>query len=306
MQARAEAQQRKCNALWDHAPTTFDDMGLALEAAPESIGLTVAWGTLAGAPLGGLKLAPVDDGGLDAVELGRDAAAVVALYAASLAPFAALKHTGPFVSTDTLGEALKGCENQAGAALFVRSWPQALAAVAAAPPASALALKPLYSGLRTIVLALRDVAGDGARPRYAVGATFDETARAALQAALTGAGTQKTIGKRSAMVYPLSLPGYSFNATVGIDTLPARRFQLTVADSEDSLGWAYRAGDAATARPPVLRVAADLPALAKAGAALNLWREGQADFLAQLRHVDGELRSDGDMLRLDLHAPLPR
>jgi hypothetical protein len=305
IQARAAAQQRKCSALWDRAPTTFDDMGIALAAAPDSVGVTVAWGTLAGTPLGGLKLAPVDDGGLDAVELGRDASAVVALYAASLAPFAALKHTGPFVSTDALGDALKGCETQAGVTLFVRSWPQALAALAVSPPKSAQAVQPLYAGLRTLVLALRDVPKDG-QPRYAVGATFDDSERHTFEAALLKPGTQKTIGKRSAMIYPFSLPGFAFNATVGIDALPAKRFQLTIADSEDSLGWAYRAGDAATARPPLLRVAADLVSLAKAGVALNLWREGQADFLAPLRHVDGELRSDGDTLRLDLHAPLPR
>jgi hypothetical protein len=306
MLARAQAEQRRCNQLWDRAPTTFDDMGLGLAAAPESVGVTVAWGTLNGPPLGGLKLAPVDDGGFDAVELGRDASAVVALYAASLGPFAALKHTGPFVSTDALGDALKGCENKAGATLFVRSWPLALAAVAAAPPASLAALRPVLGGLRTIVVALRDVAAATGRPRYAVGMTYDEAVRASIEPALTAPGTQKTVGKRSAMVYPFSVPSYGFNATVGIDALPNKRFQLTVADSEDSLGWAYRAGDAATARPPVMRVAADLVALSKAGVALKLWREGQADFLARLRHVDGELRSDEDTLRLDLHAPLPR
>jgi hypothetical protein len=55
----------------------------------------------------------------------------------------------------------------------------------------------------------------------------------------------------------------------------------------------------------VLRLAVDLIALDRMGEQLHAWRdEGQGDILAQLRRVDGELTSDGDMLRLDLHAPL--
>jgi hypothetical protein len=230
----------------------------------------------------------------------------VALYAASLGPFAALKHTGPFATTDALNSALRGCANKAGATLLVRSWPLALAAVAAAPPADITPLKPLLSGLRTVVLALRDATDAAGHPRFAVGATFDDAARPSIETALVTPGTPKSIGKRSATIYPFKVPDAAYTATIGIDALAQKRFGLTVADSEESLGWAYRAGDAATAHPPVLRLAADLTALAKLGVTLNLWRQGQADFLTQLKHVDGELTSDGDALRLDLHAPLKR
>lgn len=321
--AKATAQSRKCAALWDHAPTTFDDLGLALTAAPDTLGLTLAWGTQGGTPLGGLALAPVDDGGLDAVELGRDATAVVALYAASLSPFTALRHSAkktarsdPFAGSDALADAVKGCETSAGATLFVRSWPLALGALGAAPPsatASTLAqIRPVLSGLRTMVLALRDVPPDARAPRFAVGATFDSAARALVEAALAatnpsgGAGTPQTIGKRNATLYPLDLRLIGMKeGSVGIETLPANHFGFTVADSENSLGWAYRVGDAAAARPPVLRVAVDLIALDRMGEQLHAWRdEGQGEILTQLRRVDGELTSDGDMLRLDLHAPL--
>jgi hypothetical protein len=305
LEARALVELKRCSQLWDRAPTTFDDLGVALAAAPDSVGVTLAWGTLGGAPLGGLKLAPVDDGGLDSVELSRDATAVVALYAASLAPFAALKRSGPFVSLDSLDAAVRGCDNQAGGVLIVRSWPLALGALAATPPTQLAAIKPLLSGLRTIVLALRDFPASRSRPRFAVGATFDDGVRSQIEAALSPPGTQQTIGKRNATVYSLTLSNLGFAATVGIDALANHRFQLTVADSEDSLGWAYRMGDAAAARPPVMRVSADLLALVKAGEALSYWRPGQADFVAHLRRVDGELSSDGDTLRLDLHAPLP-
>ena len=91
--ARQKAREKKC-AVWSRAPSTFDDGGLALTATPEGLSLTAAWGTQAGAPLGGLKLHPVDDAGFDVDLLGRDATAVIALYAASLAPFTALRRAG--------------------------------------------------------------------------------------------------------------------------------------------------------------------------------------------------------------------
>ena len=39
---------------------------------------------------------------------------MVALYAASLAPFAALKRSGPFTSQDALSSAIDGCDTVAG------------------------------------------------------------------------------------------------------------------------------------------------------------------------------------------------
>lgn len=312
--AQVAAEDRKlaqrCDKLWDHAPTTFDDLALALSAAPEKIGVTLAWGTLSGVPLGGLKLAPVDDGGVDAVELGHDAAAVAALYAASLQPFMSLKHTGPFASSDAFTAALKGCENQAGVALAVRSWPLAFGAIAEQPPQQAATIKPILSALRTVTLALRELPVAGARPHFAVAATFDGSARALVDAALAampgvGAAADQTFGKRQASVRALALPGFG-TASAGLAALPDGKFELAVTDSDGTLGWAYRAGDAAASRPPVARVAADLVAIARWASDVHVFSQAQGEFLARLRRVDGELVQDGDMFRLDLRAPLPR
>jgi hypothetical protein len=301
--------------------------------------LTLAWGTQSGPPLGGLKLVPVDDAGLDAELLARDATAVVALYAASLTPFSALRRSGPFLSADALTQAMDGCDQVAGLMLLVRSWPLAIGAVSAVKPGAPTPLAAVQQSLgtlRNVVVALRDLTQVG--PRFAITATFDAAARATIELFLTASaqngspGAATTIGKRSPTVYPMQLPGFPRQLQAAIESLASGRIGLTVADSEDSLTWAYRtngvpssvspppgpnewpppsggrSGDPSggKAKPPLLRVAADMAALAKLGPLVSLGREDQQilDMLARLRRVDGELAADGDLFRLTLHAPL--
>ena len=318
IQAKQRAREKKC-AVWTRAPSTFDDAALALSAAPDGLSLTWAWGTQAGAPLGGLKLRPVDDAELDADLLGREATAVVALYAASVQPFAALKHAAPFTSSDTLSTAIDECDNLAGASLLLRSWPLAIAALSASKAEADSpmgAVRQSFAGLRNVVLALRDVTQAG--PRGAIAATLDGSARRMIETLLSTSGSTgavTTIGKRSPTIYPLSLPGFPRQLAAALESLAAGRVGLTVADSDDSLTWAYRtaelptsapSGDKAAGKPPILRVAADLAALPKLGPLLNAGRDEQQllELLARLRRVDGDLVADGDLLRLTLRSPL--
>jgi hypothetical protein len=313
--ARQHANDKHC-AVWTHAPTTFDDVGLALGATPEGLSLTWAWGTAGGVPLGGLKLRAVDDAGLDAELLGRDATAVVALYAASLAPFAALKHTGPYANADAMSAAIEGCDTLAGMTLVARSWPLAIAAVTTVKPGEGggplASLQSSFGALRNVVIALRDVTPAG--PRGAVAATFDPAARTLLELLLatSGAGSTTSIGKRSPTVYGLNIPGLPRQVTAALETLTGGRVGFTVADSDDSLTWAFRSGDAGAAaagdkgKPPVLRLAADMAELSKLGPLFNAGRDTQQvlDMLGRLRRVDGDLVADGDLFRLTLHSAL--
>ncbi|MDB4970680.1 MAG: hypothetical protein JWN44_6369 [Myxococcales bacterium] len=317
--AKQKARAQKCQA-WSRAPTTFDDVGVALTAAPDAMSLSWAWGTQSGTPLGGLKMSAVEDADLDVDLLGRDATAVVALYAASLAPFAALRRTGLFASPESLTAAVDGCDAMAGMMLLVRSWPLALGTFGAAKAGAASPLTQIQqslSALRNVVVALRDVTQAG--PRFAVGASFDAAARATLELLVAGSGqgAVTTIGKRSPTVYAFSIPGFPRQLAAAMESLAGGKLGFTVADSDDSLSWAFR-GDAtpapsaptaatgARAKAPLLRLAADMAALAKLGPMINAGRDEQAllDMLARLRHVDGELTADGDLFRLTVHAPL--
>jgi len=270
---KSVAASRKKRALrcaaWDRAPTTFDDVGLALTAAPEALSLSVAWGTQAGPPLGGLKMTPVDDAGFDAELLARDATAMVLLYAANMAPFGALKRSGPFASIDALGKAVSGCDN-AALTVAVRSWPLAIGA--ATVPGTPDAPNPLaaiqggVAALRNVGMVLRDITQAG--PRFAIGATFDAGARFTLTTLLapSGQGAVTTMGKRSPTVYSFVLPGIPRQMAAALETLAGGRLGFTVADSDDSLSWAFR-GDAtpapaaptaatgAKSTPPLLRLA---------------------------------------------------
>jgi hypothetical protein len=318
LEAKQRASDKRC-AVWLRAPSTFDDVGLALTAAPEGLTLSWAWGTQSGAPLGGLKLHAVDDAGLDAEMIGRDATAVVALYAASLSPFAALKRTGPFVSGQTLGDAIEGCDTLAGLTLLVRSWPLALGAVTAPKPGDTTPLATMQKSigaLRTVVFALRDVTQAG--PRGAISATFDSTARAMLELLLSTSaqpGAVTTIGKRSPTVYAVNVPGLPRQVAAALESLAGGKVAFTIADSDEALTWAFRSAELPTSapvdskgasKPPLGRVAADLTALSKLGPLLNAGRDGQQllDLLAHLRRVDGELTADGDLFRLTLRSPL--
>jgi hypothetical protein len=316
--ARQRALDQRCSA-WNRAPTTFDDAAVALTAAPDALTVSWAWGTQAGPPLGGLKLAPVDETGLDPELLARDATMVLTFYAASAAPFLALKHTGPFASGEALNRALDGCDARVGLPLLVRSWPNAFAALAvkSGGPSPFGGLQPSLTSVRNVVLALRDA---GARTaRFAIATTYDPAARPTVEPVLaaSGKGAVTTLGARSPTVYSLLLPGFPRRLTAALETLTGGRLGLTVADSDDSLGWAYRASEppapaaspqpaGARTKPPVARVAADMAAVARLGPLFRADRDEQGllDMLAHLRHVDGEVTADGDLLRLTVRAPL--
>ena len=244
---------------------------------------------------------------------------MIALYAASLAPFAALKRPVPFDSPGKLMAAIDACDTMAGATLLVRSWPLALGAMQAASPGGAspfTALSDAFRSLRNVVLALRDVTQAG--PRGALTATFDAGARQALETLLSTSGARgavTSVGKRSPTVYPLTLPGLPRPLAAAIETLAGGRIAFTLADSDESLTWAFRAAelpssepaaDPPEGKPPILRVAADLAALPKLGPLLNAGRDEQQllELLAHLRHVDGDIVTDGDLLRLTLRSPL--
>ena len=314
--ARQKERARRCEA-WTHAPATFDDMGLGLTATPEGLSLTLAWGTQGGVPLGGLKMHAVDDAGVDAELLGRDATAVVAWYAASLAPFGALRRTGPFASSDALSAAIDGCDPMAGLDLIVRSWPLAIGTFTASKKNDAgsplAALQQSFGAMRNMVIAIRDVSQAG--PRGAITATFDPSARQMLELLLAaaGGGTTTTIGRRSPTVYGLAIPGLPRQVSAALETLAGGRVGFTVADSDESLTWAFRSGDAAATdvgggrgKPPLMRIAADMAEVAKLGPLLNAGRDQQQvlDMLARLRRVDGDLIADGDLFRLTLHSSL--
>jgi hypothetical protein len=284
------------------------------------LSLSWAWGTQAGPPLGGLVLHPADDAGLDADLLGREATAVIALYAASLSPFAALKRTAPFTSTDAFGAALDDCGPLSGLHLLVRSWPQALGLLQSVGPVSGAspiaALSDTFRSVRNVVVAVRDVTQAG--PRGAIAATFDAGARQQLETLLSTSGSRgavTSIGKRSPTVYPVTLPGMPRQLAAALESLAGGRLGFTLADSDETLTWAFRTAELPTSaptdnksarKPPILRVAADLAALPKLGPLFNAGRDEQQmlELLARLRRVDGDLVADGDLFRLTLRAPL--
>jgi hypothetical protein len=125
-----------------------------------------------------------------------------------------------------------------------------------------------------------------------------------------GSGSTTTIGKRAPTVYSLAIPGMPRQVAAALETLAAGRVGFTLADSDESLSWAFRAGDGAAAatggKPPLMRVAGDMAELAKLGPLINVGRDGQQvlDMLARLRRVDGDLVADGDLFRLTLHSAL--
>ena len=96
-------ESAKCRAEWAAAPAAFDDLGVSLTMGQNDATLLAAWGN------GASKFAwkPVDDGGIDARALSKEAMAVLSLYAASMAPFQALKRVGPFANAEKLLESSK-------------------------------------------------------------------------------------------------------------------------------------------------------------------------------------------------------
>jgi hypothetical protein len=267
-------------AVWARAPSTFDDVALAVAATPEGTSLDLAWGTQAGAPLGGLKFATVDDLGSYAESLARVAPASFALYASGQA-ILKLKRAAPYTSLNELDKAVNEC-GALGTVGWVRAWPLMAAAWLTSPSVN---LDAPARGLRNLVLSWRDFSESSSA---VLRATFSPDARAAVQRVID---KQMDDGRR--LFSELGNP-------------PADPVVLNVADSRKSFDWAVQASVSVSGKRdsiPLADVAADMAQLAKVFPRLGLSHE-LSDMLARLRRVDGNVVADGDLLRLSLHSPL--
>jgi hypothetical protein len=315
-QNRAVAAQ--CLKELAKAPASFDDVGLALSVTPEEVRAELDWGSQAGPQLGGLKLTPVDDRGYDVELLGRQAAAMIALFAASAQPFQALKRGTTFASTASLQSTLDRCGAIAWGTVAVRSWPQAIGAVAGKPPAPSGAgdtfnqAVQAFGKLRNLVLVARDGADGVQSIRYMVGATLDAEAKPLIESllAIAGQGTQQTFGARSPTVY--SLGALLANLTVALEPLKSGPLTVTLADSNETLGWSLRTLIPVGAPPtpqstPLVRIALDGNALAKMLPSLQLGEKDErtlTQLLTRMRRLDGDAVIDGDRFRVVLRAPM--
>jgi hypothetical protein len=312
-----------CRATWSKAPTTFDDVALALAIDPDGLTFSAAWGTQAGVPLGGLKFKTIDDRAFDVELLGRTAPAMMAAYAASLKPFEALKRGAPMNSSDTLVQSAMRCGAPAWGTLAVRAWPNAIGALlSGAKSGSSKPLAPspgamlsTFGNLRTVVLALRDANAQGIK--WALGATLDASAKTMIETLLTVAAAGKgsttlALGGRSPNVYRIEIEGQP--ASAAVESLAAGPMAFTLADSDDSIGWAYRS---ATRMPnaappplpgplPLVVARFDTPALARLSPLLKLGSQADAFFdrLAKLRRLDADVIADGDLFRVSVRAPV--
>ena len=129
-----------------------------------------------------------------------------------------------------------------------------------------------------------------------------------LAAFVNGAGVATPVGTRSPTIYTLRIPETAHGPlAVGLENVGGR-LGLTVADSDESLKWAYKTGDSAakTANPPLARVSVDASLMTRLGPIFGVQHEQQAilDMLSRLRRVDGTLVAEGDLLSLTLHSPL--
>jgi len=310
-----------CGLEWQKASTTFDDVAISLSVDPDGIGFSLAWGTQGGAPLGGLKLKAVDDHAWDLDLLGRTAPWLMALYAADLKPFSALKRLGPLATATTLSQSALRCGAPAWGTLLARSWPNALGALVAeakAPkgPDPATQALSAFGNLRTLVLALRDATPQG--PKWMMGATLDAAARPLIEVLLGTvtqgrSGVQTPLGGRATVVYHADAVGTPVAAA--LESLAAGPLAFTVADSDEGLGWAYRTAVRMPGAPPppppvgptpLLMARFDTPALARLAPMLKLGRQVDQlfDRAAKLRRLDADLISDGDLLRLTVRAPV--
>jgi hypothetical protein len=305
--ALGETQNAACLKEWSKVPAAFDDLALAAGVEPDGVSLSLAWG---GA---GLALKPVDDDAYDLSVL-KTAPAVLALYAANLAPFSALKRSGPLATQSTLMASSARCGAVAWGTLLVRAWPQALGALLAenlgkrSDPVQSKMLDA-FGQLRNVVLVLRDAGPQTAK--WAVGATLDGPARQLIELTLglmsQSAASTLAIGKRAPKVYHLSLEGMSTAA--GLETLPSGLTGVTLADSDESLTWSLKRASAATpaAAPPVATAHLDGEQLARLVPYLHLGRSDEkvwAQVLQRLRRLDARLTSEGDLFRLTVRAPL--
>jgi hypothetical protein len=320
---RTKAEAAQCaREFGKTAPASFDDLGLALTVAPDEVRAELDWGSQpragGGPALGGLKLTPFDDHGYDVELLSKQAAAVVALFAASAQPFQALKRGGAFASTATLQAGLDRCGALAFGALVIRSWPQAIGAVAGKPPAPSGATDTFnqavqaFGKLRNLVLVARDATDNLRSVRYVAGATLDAEAKPLIDGllAIAGQGTPQPIAGRNPTVY--SLGALLSGLTVAVEPLKSGPLTVTLADSNDTLGWSMRTLKPVGAAPPegktpLLRVAVDALAVAKM---LPMMQLGERDtrtmteLLTRMRRLDADAVIDGDRLRVTFRSPV--
>jgi hypothetical protein len=315
---------KKCLGDWSKAPSTFDDLGLALAADAREVRLTLGWGTQGEPDLGGLRFAPLDDGGVDHEFLARQAAMVAALFAASATPFAGLKHTGIYTSMATVNEFGKRCGDEINMGIGVRGWPLVVAAglaelnKPAGKQSSGLDLAAVmgaFGQLRNVVVVVRD-AVSAQSAQFAVAATFDQPARTLLETLLSvfgGGGTPKPLApQRTPTVYSISNP--SVGSFVGaLENLPKGQVMFTFADSDESLQMAYRKATPMPGQDPPPRSATPIAALHLDGGMVgriftNLGAADSAkaaiDLMARLKRIDADLATDGDLFRITIRAPL--
>jgi hypothetical protein len=324
MKLKAMTTLKRCVADFKGAPATFDDVGLALSADPREVRLTLGWGTQGEPALGGLRFNPIDDGGVDHEFLSRQAALVVALFAASAAPFSALKHTGIYTSMATLTDLGKRCGDEINIGVAMRGWPLVVAAglsemnkpsTKQSTGLDLSAAMKAFGDLRNVVLVVRD-ASSPQSAQFAVAATFEQPARTLIETLLqvfgSGAADKALAPKRTPKVYSISNP--SLGSFVGaLEDLPKGQVMFTFADSEESLQAAYRNATlmpGQTAPPPrptpiaavhldsgmVGRIFSNLGAADSAKSVLDL--------MARLKRLDADLATDGDLFRLVVRAPL--
>jgi hypothetical protein len=317
--ATKKSRATRCGAEWDRASASFDDAGLSVSIDPTGLELQLAWGTLSGPPLGGLRFHPVDDGSIDVGLLAHQAPAVLALYSATLTPFESLKRSGPLASSDALLASISRCGDVAWGAILVRAWPQAIGAMIASARSQSggnpimVPVLGLFGQLRNVVLVLRDAGAQ--QLKYAMAATFDGGARAALElflgASAPGGAKVTPIGRRTPSVYHLALSGVA--AAAAVDTLTGGPVALTIADSDSTLAWVLRTltrlpgAPAPAPKPtPILALHLDTAALSHLSSSMHFDSDTQlgVNALARLSPVDASLTTDGDLFRLTVRAPV--
>jgi hypothetical protein len=319
------ATMKKCVTEWSRSPATFDDLGLALSADPREVRLTLGWGTQGEPALGGLRFNPVDDGGVDADFLSRQAAVVASLFAASATPFTGLKHTGIYTSMASVGDFTKRCGDQMNIGIVLRGWPLVAAAGLAdlnkpsTKQSTGLDLGAalnMFGQLRNVVLMVRD-ATSPQQAQFAIAATFDQPARTLIETLLSAFGSGATpkplAPRRTPTVYAISNP--SLGSFVGaLENLPKGQVMFTFADSEESLQLAYRKptpmpGQQTTPAPrttPIASVHLDGGMVGRIFSNLGAADSAKSavDLMARLKRLDGDLAADGDLFRIVLRAPL--
>ncbi len=302
-----------CKKTWQSAVGAFDDAGIALSVDPAGVELQLAWGTQGGVPLGGLRFQPIDDGGLDVEALSVAAPLSLAVYAASLSPFSAVKRGPIQQSFDALSSSVQKCGAPAWGHVLVRSWPQGIGAALAAGT-SGKSQDPMMAGLvgtigklRNLTFVLRN--SDSQSVRGVLSSTFDPQARGMLElllASAPGGGVEKPIGKRTPKVYTLNF-GDLNGIIAALETLSAGTAAMTIADSEESLTWALKPPLSArnSAPLPLLSAHLDGVMLSKMPMMGLLGSEAAQRFveeLKRLKRIDARVTADGDLFRVSVRA----